>query len=223
MSCTREARHLSPDRHVSPFGRPARHVSSCAGPALLIAGLLAFAPSLPAAGQSAAPGAGTGAPDAGPGAPDAAGAPDQDSASKAPKRCRIRVGSGGGRAGRTFSAAEILDLDLRVRFRDPGEHVLRLEVHAPSGHLYQTLTVPFSTGRSRAGAMRVDGFPRPLEVRRTEEVPSDGRAWHSLVVQLPVAGTPIVHSSLYGRWTARAFLDDEIEPCSRSRRFFIEP
>ena len=39
----------------------------------------------------------------------------------------------------------------------------------------------------------------------------------------PVAGTSIVSSSLYGRWTARAYLGDEIEPCGRPRAFAINP
>ena len=123
----------------------------------------------------------------------------------------------------------MLDLDLRVRLASTvsGEHLLRVEVNTPKGHLYQTLTVPFTTDRSPTKALRaVDGFPRPLAVQQTETVPEEGKAQgdkasQSVVARLPVAGTSIVHSSLYGKWTAEAYLDDETESCGRSRVFFI--
>ncbi len=132
----------------------------------------------------------------------------------------MRHDPGAGR--RTFSATEILDLDFAIRLRAEGDHLLRLELPTPTGHLYQTLTVPFSTATARAGARRaVAGFPRPLEVRPAEA--AAGGAWSSVDLQLPVAGTPIVHSSLYGRWTATAYLYDDVERCGRPRRFFIQP
>ena len=38
---------------------------------------------------------------------------------------------------------------------------------------------------------------------------------------LPVAGTSITLSSLYGRWTVQAYLDGQPEPCGPATRFTI--
>ena len=146
---------------------------------------------------------------------------EEETASRSSARCRIRVGQ---RPRRVFSATEVLDLDLSVKIRTEGEHVLRLELQTPSGHHYQTLTLPFSTDIARSGAKRaIVDFPRPLEIQSAEVSTSEGVAWSSVVARLPVAGTPIVHSSLYGRWTVRAYLDDNLESCGRTRRFVIQP
>ncbi len=155
-------------------------------------------------------------------APAAVQDPEQDAAAR---RCKIRVSSAQSSSRRKFSATEILDLDFTVKLaRVTGEHLLRVDLSTPKGHPYQSLTVPFSTEASAAGALRsVAGFPRPLEVRATETTMYEGQAVPSVVVQLPVAGTPIVHSALYGKWTATAYLDDETEACGRSRRFRIRP
>jgi hypothetical protein len=53
--------------------------------------------------------------------------------------------------------------------------------------------------------------------------PPDGRgpSRRSLRARLPVAGTSITMSSLYGRWTVQAFLDDHSRPCSPPRVFVI--
>lgn len=155
---------------------------------------------------------------------------------KAGARCQISVSSEQSGNRRTFSATEVLDLDLRVRLASTvhGEHLLRVEVDTPKGHLYQALTVPFTTDRAPAKASgdrpqlrTVEGFPRPLPVQRTEPVLEEGKAQgdkasQSVVARLPVAGTSIVHSSLYGKWTAEAYLDGEVESCGSSRVFFIQ-
>ena len=101
--------------------------------------------------------------------------------------------------------------------------MLRIELQTPSGHHYQTLTLPFSTDIARSGGKRaIVDFPRPLEIQSAEVSTSEGVAWSSVVAQLPVAGTPIVHSSLYGRWTVRTYLGDDLESCGRTR-FVIQP
>ncbi len=182
-------------------------------------GLLAFGLALFAAG-------GTMAQEAAVEQPTAVQDPDQQAAARTAKRCKIKISSAQSNGGRTFSATQILDLDLRVKLNRSvtGEHLLRLDLKTPKGHHYQTLTVAFSTEAASAGARRsVAGFPHPLEVRVTETAMHEGRPVFSVLAQLPVAGTPIVHSALYGRWTATAYLDDETEACGRPRRFFLEP
>ncbi len=148
------------------------------------------------------------------------------SASTPTRRCGIRVRSLQSRGSRQFSATKILDLDFHVRLRPTpaGERLVRIEIETPNGHLFQTLTVPFTSESRRAGTRRaVEGFPRPVEVQLTRPVRGASHATTVVVGRLPVAGTPIVHSSLYGTWVARAYLDDEIEPCGRARAFFISP
>lgn len=140
------------------------------------------------------------------------------------RRCRVRARSAQSSSRRTFSATQILDLDFRVKLLGvSGDHVLRVDLKTPKGHHYQTLTVPFSADASSAEAHRLlEGFPRPLEVQVTKMGRVEGRAVPRVDARLPVAGTPIVHSALYGRWTATAYLDDEIKACGR-RRFIVTP
>jgi hypothetical protein len=144
----------------------------------------------------------------------------------------------------TFSSRKTLDLVLRPRVRRdlPGEHLLRLKVFTPGGFLYQVITLPFVGGAlpdgraqptSGLGAAartadtpslrRVDGFPRPLEVQRLAPVTAgDGtRGQYEINARLPVAGTSITQSSLYGRWSVQTYLDDQTRPCGPVTRFTI--
>jgi hypothetical protein len=145
----------------------------------------------------------------------------------------------------TFSSRETLDLLLRPRLRLdlPGEHLMQLKVFTPGGFLYQVMTLPFvgaapPDGRERPGwtgnraAARaadpppprvVPGFPRPLETQRLAPVAggSATRAEYELRARLPVAGTSITLSSLYGTWSVQPYLDGKPEPCGPAVRFTI--
>ena len=113
---------------------------------------------------------------------------------------------------RVFSASKILDLRLEATFPPlHGDHQLEVRVFAPSGHLYQVLTVPFSSAPTSPRQRRVEGHPRPLEVRKPAKVMVDGEALQAVAAVLPVAGTWVVSSSLYGRWRAEARLDGSPE------------
>lgn len=104
----------------------------------------------------------------------------------------------------TFSASTILDLNLEAAVK--GEHQLEFKVYTPKGHLYQSLTATMSA-------------PLATDGRRTRE-PKKGSA----SATLPVAGTTIVNSSLYGEWKVEAFLDGEREiACAKPLSFVIEP
>ncbi len=140
-------------------------------------------------------------------------------------RCaRVKVRSPQSDKRRRFSATGILDLDFKVRFRKlpDGDHLLRLKILTPHGHLYQELTQPFTTDTTaRDRSRQVDGFPRPLPVKVTS--PAGARATIPKVkVRWPVAGTPIVHSSLYGTWTVEAYVDDDTRRCGPAATFRIE-
>jgi hypothetical protein len=150
------------------------------------------------------------------------------SESFAPKRaCTIRVRSPQRPGSKRFSATRILDLEFQVRFssgRD-SQRTVRVEVETPKGHLFQTLTIPFEEDASTIASGRViEGYPRPLEVQRARPVVRrSGRNSSEVIGRLPVAGTSIVHSSLYGKWVARAYLGDALEPCGRARAFLLSP
>jgi hypothetical protein len=133
-----------------------------------------------------------------------------------------------------FATSRILDLDFETRFEKPvhGDHLLHFKVFTPSGFLYQDLTVPFTWRKPGRGphdatddaqAVRtVASFPRGVPVQQLGE--TAGRGGHrrdTVHARLPVAGTSITMSTLYGRWTVQAFLDDRTRPCSPPRHFTI--
>jgi len=127
-----------------------------------------------------------------------------------------------------FSTQEILDLDFETRLERhvEGDHVLHFKVFTPSGFLYQDLAMPFTW--SRPGRRDKDEVVPAATVSNGVPVQmvgssADGRgpARHAVHARLPVAGTSITMSTLYGRWTVQAFLDDHTRPCSPARAFTI--
>jgi hypothetical protein len=107
-----------------------------------------------------------------------------------------------------FSASQILDLELQVtlaRMKEGGN--VELKIYTPKGHLYQTISVPVSFGDPKEAAKNG---------RRASK-----RA--SATATLPVAGTTIVTSSLYGKWRVEAHLEGNASPCGRAQEFTIEP
>lgn len=135
-----------------------------------------------------------------------------------------------------FSATEILDLEFRVDLPGPvsGAHRLDIKVYTPDGQLYETLTVPFrdneeGAGRTAASAPRntrrrsrkLSDYPQPIPEVEVESRGTGRNRRAEVSATLPVAGTSIVWSSLYGRWTAEAFLDGSMSSCAAPTRFFI--
>jgi hypothetical protein len=102
------------------------------------------------------------------------------------------------RVMRRFSATRILDLGFEtlVLGRLKRQHSLQLRVYAPRGFLYQVLETELR--------------PDPGSVRRLE-------------ARLPVAGTSIMASGLYGQWRIVPHLDGQREPCGLARSFVIGP
>jgi hypothetical protein len=132
----------------------------------------------------------------------------------------------------TFSSRETLDLVLRPRMRHDlqGDHLMELKIFTPGGFLYQSIALPFvgaaQTTRGQQAAAPpprvVPGYPRPLEVQKLVPVQSSGtRGEYELHARLPVAGTSITLSSIYGTWSVQAFLDGQAEPCGPVTRFTI--
>jgi hypothetical protein len=104
-----------------------------------------------------------------------------------------------------FSAAKTDDLEFlaTVLPHVRGSHQLDLRIFTPRGHLYQTLAVPFAAPSGPVRGRRMP--PKPLVVS----------------ARLPVSGTLIMTSSLYGRWRVVPHLDGASEPCGRELRFEI--
>ena len=122
-----------------------------------------------------------------------------------------------------FSAIRMLDLELTVRFAEAlaGDHLVRLKLLTPKGHHYQTLSIPITSMVKRQGSQRrVEGYPRPLAVRVLQKAGSPSLP--EVTISVPVGGTPIVTSSIYGMWTAEAYLDDQSEVCA-SQQFVLTP
>jgi hypothetical protein len=115
-------------------------------------------------------------------------------------RVEIRATGQEGQARGAFSAATAGDLEFRLQFTDrhSGRRAARavLRVYTPKGHLYQELSVRLPA--SRPGRREVSA-------------------------RLPVSGTLIVNSSLYGRWRLETHLDDSLRPCGPPRLFTITP
>lgn len=146
----------------------------------------------------------------------------------------------------TYSSRQILDLQFQARLRQDlqGDHLMQFKVLTPGGFLYQVLTVPFvgvakapdastRAEHARSGAALrapgpppprvVPGYPRPLPVQRLVPVVGDAqtRVYYSVSATLPVAGTSITLSSLYGPWTVQAYVDGAPAPCGPATRFTI--
>ena len=122
-----------------------------------------------------------------------------------------------------FSAIRMLDLDLTVRFVDAfsGDHLLHLKLFTPKGHHYQTLSMWIASAPEHSKSLRrVEGYPRPLAVRPVHKAGYPGLP--EVTLSVPVGGTPIVTSSIYGMWTAEAYLDDQSEACA-SQPFVLTP
>jgi hypothetical protein len=125
--------------------------------------------------------------------------------------------------GGPFSATQILDIRFGTLLRRElkGPRVLALKVYTPRGHLYQTLTVPFTAAGQSQGERMVDGYPRPLREQETRAVSEQGFTGFELSATLPVGGTAIVTNSLYGEWRVEPQLDGI--SCGNEARFEIRP
>ena len=108
----------------------------------------------------------------------------------------------------TFSASSILDLKLELPLSPAlqGAHRIEFHFYTPNGHLYQALPADVT-------------LPASTPDRRSRQVKKP-----TATAILPVAGTTIVSSSLYGQWKVEAFLDEErTVACTKPLSFAIEP
>lgn len=134
----------------------------------------------------------------------------------------------GGKLVETFSGKEIADVDLWVLFtpgsvqRFADDHTVEVRFFTPGGYLYQSIAIPFTSDAGEKKPKRLDGYPHPMPVRRLVDVSTATGRQLGVSVRLPVAGTSIVTNSLYGVWSAEAFVDGDPLRCSRAVTFVME-
>jgi hypothetical protein len=146
-------------------------------------------------------------------------------AQNATKCASIQAGSpelNGGASATSFSATQIIDLDVSVLFPRQlakdfrGDHLLEIQFITPKGHLYQSSTIPFTADQGNR-KKKVAGYPDPIAV----QVLRPEGAHLVAGVRLPVAGTLIMTNSLYGEWAAKAFVDGAQVSCAAPSVFTI--
>ena len=125
-----------------------------------------------------------------------------------------------------FSSRDILDLRFEARLRTAlgGDHRLRFKVFTPGGFLYQVMTVPVAgvAGGDRSPPRPGGGEARLIAAReRATAESAAGALGFAVSAVLPVAGTSITQSSLYGQWRVEPYLDDETDACGLAARFTI--
>ncbi len=125
----------------------------------------------------------------------------------------------------SFSATRILDLDLTVLFPAglEGEHVVELRVFTPDGQLYRSMATPFAQGAQRDSARQVEGYARPLPQQPPKPVRRGRSQYAAVAAKLPVGGTDVVSSGLYGRWRVEAYLDGAEQRCAPAASFNLNP
>ena len=122
-------------------------------------------------------------------------------------------------------ASQTLDLAARVEL--PGElvgsHLLELRFLLPGGALYQSIAFPVASQSAKtAVALAVPAYPFPVAVHRPAAASKVAGNW-TVEQALPVAGTPILDSSLYGTWGLEAYLDQSETPCIAALAFDLQP
>jgi hypothetical protein len=130
----------------------------------------------------------------------------------------------------TFQATKVLDVEFAIVFSPTvaaqfaDVHLVEFRLLTPQGNLYESIAIPMTSDASKAGqSYRVPGYPDLIPVQVLQSINHGGGRGMFAKVTLPVAGTPIVSTSLYGKWTAMAVVDDEIAPCSTPAQFTIAP
>ncbi len=129
------------------------------------------------------------------------------------------------KSGTRFSVTKTVDLTFAVLLPSEaaGEHLLQLKVYLPSGDLYQVIDVPVAaSGTSAQDAakgrtMRGYRHPVPKTVPSRQNV--SGQDFNRVEVPFPVAGTAIVHASMFGAFRVEAYLDDSKQACGPAAGF----
>ena len=125
----------------------------------------------------------------------------------------------------TFRASRILDVRVRAVISSSvmfeAVDVVTFRFTTPKGNLYQTIDVPVRSSAKKGEAVRrVPGYPFPLAVQQPQSTKVDGTPAQTVEARLPVGGTMIMESGLYGEWGVQAFVGGA-RPCSAA--FVLQP
>lgn len=124
--------------------------------------------------------------------------------------------------GFSVDRAESLDFQVVLGPGVPPESLV-LKLFTPNGHLYQQIELPVAAEGSRETERALPGYPFPVKVAtvRTRRAAS-GQALRTVAAPpVPVAGTTIVSSALYGTWRVEVGRDPTSKGCSA--RFSLRP
>jgi hypothetical protein len=69
---------------------------------------------------------------------------------------------------------------------------------------------------------RIEGYPQPLPEQELQATRVAGARRYRVTSRLPVAGTSIMTSSLYGKWKVVPHLDGDLRPCGAASSFSIK-
>lgn len=148
-----------------------------------------------------------------------------------PKSCSALIVSADGSEDLTtakkkvFRATRILDVRARAvvpaSMEFESDDFVAFRFTTPKGNLYQTIEVPVrSSAKSAEKERKRPGYPFPLEVQLAKSLTLNGLPAKSIEARLPVGGTAIMESGLYGVWRVEALVGNA-RPCSAT--FELQP
>lgn len=123
-----------------------------------------------------------------------------------------------------YVVTEILDLEFNIQLDADGlgsNHILEVAFLSPDGHLYQKMTIAFTTTTKRISSRSLPGFPHPVPVQQASSRKVAGVGMVGVTTRLPVAGTAIVSHSMYGDWRFDLVLDGQDLDCVEGNEFAI--
>jgi len=129
------------------------------------------------------------------------------------------------RSSPSFSATRILDLTFTVLLppATAGEHLVELRVFTPDSQLYRSMAMPVARGATTNATRPVEGYARPLPQQELKQVSRGRGLFAAASTTLPVGGTDIVSSGLYGSWRVEAYLDGAEQRCAPATSFILNP
>ncbi|HEV7240985.1 MAG TPA: hypothetical protein VGQ36_17230, partial [Thermoanaerobaculia bacterium] len=96
----------------------------------------------------------------------------------------------------SFSAAKVIDLEVAILFSKSvaaqfdGVHMVEFRIYTPTGALYESIVIPMTTNRNRAGERhRVPGYPDLVPMQVLEGINHGLGQGMFAKVKLPIAGT----------------------------------
>lgn len=125
----------------------------------------------------------------------------------------------------SFSVSKTIDLVFRAVLAEPvsGDHVAEMRVFTPDGHLYRSLAVPYNDGTREPRSRTLPGYARPVREKAPSRVSVAATKYPAVSGSLPVGGTDVVSSGLYGKWKVEVHIDGAEAPCTSATTFTLVP